>query len=74
MRRYGCECQRICHMKYITFPRLSHTIRNLIISVEFVVRKTPAEGRVVPLLLDEYPQTHNKVNVVVHSTIHTVFS
>jgi len=61
-------------MKYITFARLSHAIRNLIISVEFVLRKAPAEERVVSLLLDEYPQTHNKVNVLVESTIHTVFS
>jgi len=61
-------------MKYITFARLSHAVRNFIISVEFVLRKTPAEEQVVSLLLDEYPQTHNKVNVVVHSTIHTVFS
>jgi len=61
-------------MKYVTFAGLSHAMRNLIISVEFVLRKSPAEERVVSLLLDKYPQTHNKVTVIVHSTIHTVFS
>jgi hypothetical protein len=47
-----------------------HYIRNIITRHQkfdyfsiVLLRKSPVEERVVSLLLDEYPQTHNKVTV-----------
>ena len=61
-------------MKYLYFRKIITRRQKYDYLSRVCVEKKPAEERVVSLLLDEYPQTHDKVIVVVHSTFHTVFS